>query len=656
MRAIYTTVRRIVMTNLNPSMRLKVKRDTFFLPDTETSIYFRNNKNSFRMEGSNILQWIEKLMPMFNGEHTMQVLTGGLPPPYQKHVFDIASVLYKNEFVRDVSVDQQDHLSSYIKEKYQSQIEFLNNYGDSGAYRFQKYREMKVLAIGSGSIFISLISSLIESGLAAIQFCITDEMETHKERLNSLITSWQKEDSELRIDEAELGEDFQASLEVLIPSYDAVLYVSQQEENKVVQLSKVCEEKGVLFIPSLILQNIGIAGPIASKESKGTVASAYRRLHQSVFEKQVNAGDCNNVGSPMLANLISFELFKEVTGIRNKKNANQCYLLNVETLEGVWHSFFTHPLEEDDISIAEIQLEKLQDQVNTSNHKKGSWFQDFSYWTSESIGIFHKWEEGDLDQLPLSQCFVQTVDALSDGPARLLPPIICGALTHEGARREAGLRGVEAYVQSAVGQLLSSNKYVDSLYKNGYVGIGTGETEAECIIRGLQKCLDDGLNKQLERREQSVKWIDIGIVEDEYSRYLIQCIETMKKTIKIGIGEDVYGFPVAFIVEDDEWFAGTGVQMTQALCHALQKVIMHSPTNTLNIMTNSDVCEKKLSFSNVIIPVFDSKAHDEHIRLAKEILNQKQLEMSILDIQFDKAFHNVLAGVYGVLLREKVQL
>ena len=36
------------MSKLNPSTRLKVKRDTFFLPDPKGGVYFRNNLSSFR--------------------------------------------------------------------------------------------------------------------------------------------------------------------------------------------------------------------------------------------------------------------------------------------------------------------------------------------------------------------------------------------------------------------------------------------------------------------------------------------------------------------------------------------------------------------------------------------------------------------------------
>ena len=81
------------MTKLNSSMRLKVKRDTFYLPDPEGGVYFRNNESSFRMKGGTIYQWIEKLMPMFNGEQTMGELTEGLTAPYRNRVYEIGETL-----------------------------------------------------------------------------------------------------------------------------------------------------------------------------------------------------------------------------------------------------------------------------------------------------------------------------------------------------------------------------------------------------------------------------------------------------------------------------------------------------------------------------------------------------------------------------------
>jgi putative thiazole-containing bacteriocin maturation protein len=132
------------------------------------------------MEGSSIVQWIEKLLPMFNGNHTLSELTDGLPDPYRKRVMEIAEVLYGNGFVRDVSQDSPHQLREQVLERYASQIEFLESCGDSGAHRFETYRKKKVLAIGSGPLFLSLVSSLIESGLPAFRILITDTVPTNR--------------------------------------------------------------------------------------------------------------------------------------------------------------------------------------------------------------------------------------------------------------------------------------------------------------------------------------------------------------------------------------------------------------------------------------------------------------------------------------------
>lgn len=105
------------------------------------------------MEGKSINQWVEKLLPMFNGEYTLGHLTDGLPDPYKRRVYEIAEILYQNEFAVDISQDRPHELPENILQKFASQIEFLDSFGHSGAYHFQSYRQCKVLAIGSGSFF-----------------------------------------------------------------------------------------------------------------------------------------------------------------------------------------------------------------------------------------------------------------------------------------------------------------------------------------------------------------------------------------------------------------------------------------------------------------------------------------------------------------------
>ena len=275
------------MTKLNSSTRLKVKRDTFYLPDPQGGVYFRNNVSSFRMEGSTIYQWIEKLMPMFNGEQTLGDLTEGLTAPYRNRVYEIGETLYKNGFVRDVSQDSPHQLKAKVLEKYASQIEFIENFVDSGAYRFQEYRQAKVLAVGSGPFMVSLASALIESGLPKFHFMLTDSVPTNRLRINELVQNANKADSEVEVEEVpfEKGEGRNFWQEAVQP-YDWILYVSQDGNvNELRNLNMVCKEERKAFLPAICLDQVGLAGPLVHPESEGCWESAWRRIHQSALQE-----------------------------------------------------------------------------------------------------------------------------------------------------------------------------------------------------------------------------------------------------------------------------------------------------------------------------------------------------------------------------------
>ncbi|MCL6601217.1 MAG: bacteriocin maturation protein, partial [Alicyclobacillus macrosporangiidus] len=105
---------------LHPSMRLKVKGDTFFVPDENGGVYFRNNEGSFRMEGRSIVEWINHLMPVFDGTHTLGELTEGLDKAHRNRVYEIAQVLYDNGFLRDVASDPPHSLRDELITNYAS--------------------------------------------------------------------------------------------------------------------------------------------------------------------------------------------------------------------------------------------------------------------------------------------------------------------------------------------------------------------------------------------------------------------------------------------------------------------------------------------------------------------------------------------------------
>ena len=186
---------------------------------------------------------------------------------------------------------------------------------------------------------------------------------------------------------------------------------------------------------------------------------------------------------------------RKLQGVTKPEQTNQFFLLDLNTLEGKWHLFMPHPLVTGRAKAKWVENFDVLLKQRASREEPDGLLYYFSSLTSEKSGVFHTLDEGDLKQLPLSQCRVQTVDPLSEGPADLLSSIVCSELTHKMARREAGLTGIEAYVSRISGLLVKTlphhQKIKGSIDPRGNFGIGAGETFAEAVCRGLQKCLTE---------------------------------------------------------------------------------------------------------------------------------------------------------------------
>ncbi|MGA5691509.1 putative thiazole-containing bacteriocin maturation protein [Cytobacillus pseudoceanisediminis] len=643
------------MKNLTPSMRLKVKRDTFFLPDPTKGVYFRNNESSFQMEGSMIDQWVQKLMPMFNGEHSLGELTAGLPGPHRDRVFEIAEVLYRNGFVRDVSGDHPHQLEDHVLKKYSSQIELLESFSDSGAYRFQAYRQAKVLAAGSGPFFVSLVTSLIESGLRKVHMVITDPESTNTKRLKEIIAHARQTDPEVSVEEVTHQKEEDSPWEELIQPYDSILYVSEAGNVEELQvINAACRKEKKIFLPAIIYKQAGMAGPLVHPESEGCWESAWHRVHQSAFceDKQLNT--TSPMAGAMLANLIVFELFKEVTGLISAEQRNQFFLLNLETLEGNWHSYLPHPSLTRNAAVDWIQDVDQRIGQSSLRNKTDSLFLFFSQLTSKESGIFHTWEEGDLKQLPLAQCSVQAADPLSKGPAELLPNIICTDLRHDEARREAGLTGIEAYVSRMAGRLeLPPNSEIKG---NEFAGIGAGETIAEGVLRGLDRCLEEELAKH-QAVQNAVAPLYLSAVEDERCRFYLDALTTMQGAPKICRGEGVSGFPVVWVGTNDRWYGSVGFNITLALRKALEHAIIQVQNQMgrykgTAVEASSVLLEEKEPQS-LVIPPCDEKEQTQLLLSARRVLQENSKQLLVCEFSFEPFLKESLAGVYGVFIREE---
>ena len=632
------------MTKLNPSMRLKVKGDTFFSPEPNGNVYFRNNSGSFLMEGTNIHQWIERLIPVLNGEHTLHELTDGLPDEYRERVYDIAASLYQNGFARDVSQDRPHQLPEKVREMYASQIEFLDSSAGSGMYRFETYRQSKVLAIGSGPFFVSLVAALLESGLPKFHVLITDSMPTHRQRLVELTEHAHKSDSEVEIKEVALQQEKEDFWREALKPFESILYVSQEGDlEELRRLHLICREEGKVFAPAMCLLQAGLAGPLVHPDSEGCLESALRRIHRSAICKDSQQIAFSSTAGAMLANVLVFEWLKMVTGVYQSEWKNKFFLLNLDTLEGNWCSFIPHPLitghkVPKEVGDLDLLLSKSSDRSESERL-----FSFFSRITSEETGIHHILDEGDMKQLPLGLCRVQAADPLSEGPTELLSEIVCAGLTHQEALREAGLVGIEAYVTRMI-------------EPHGFVGVSVGaaETVAKGISRGLQKCLAEEFAKQMPVQKPIVFPVEATAVKDEHCLFYLQALTTMQGAPTIGLGAQVFGFPVVWVGTNERWYGSVDLNVTLALRKALQQALMKAQNQMAGMWNEaleaSSVIISEAGQQSTIFPTYEEAVQSEVLKAALQNLKKNKRRMMVLDLAIEPFLQEELAGVFGVAL------
>lgn len=527
--------------------------------------------------------------------------------------------------------------------------------------RFQSYRQTKVLAVGSGPFLIALISALFVSGMPSVHVLLTGSEPTDQQRMLKLLAHTRKTDPEATIEEVTLQSEGISSWREAVRPFDSILFVSQVGDiEELRMLHAICREERKLYLPAVCLQQVGLAGPLVHPDSEGCWESAFRSIHESAIDKDPQLHTFSSTAGAMLANVIVFQLLNKITEANDAEQSNQFFLLNLQTLEGKWHSFMPHPLVTGCTAAEWIHDFERQLERRSSKTENGL-LPYFGRLTSAESGVFHLWEEGDLKQLPLSQCRVQAVDPLSEGPARLLTDIICADLTHEGARREAGLTGIEAYVSRMAGQLVSKlPSFQESdcmrIGQQEFIGVGAGETVAEGIGRGLQRTLAEVLDKREAYQLPSVFQVQLSTIEDKHCQFYLQALTTMKGAPVIGVGEEVSGFPVVWIGTSNRWYGCVGLNRTLALRDALQQALM-AAQNQLACLTSKVLEVLSVHLAEQLpfifeIPSCEVTLNTDVLKSALQVLERKGKRLLVLDLGVKPFLKEEIAGVFGVLLRD----
>ncbi|QHW31008.1 hypothetical protein GZH47_09185 [Paenibacillus rhizovicinus] len=521
-------------------------------------------------------------------------------------------------------------------------------------------QDEEVLAVGSGAILVSLVKAWYASGLTKVnvlvanaQSSIADELQTVKEQ--ALLR-----DSEAELNILALAASSDVDWAAAVQPFSFILYAAQHGDlTELQQLQSACIACKKPLLPAMFIGGMCIAGPLLRQEGDSCPASAWRRLHASVFPADPESQPCSAAALSLLTNLTVNEWLNAVSDSDSDSDtdsdsdsgtdeihcSNHCYVLHPLTLEGDWHPILPHPVLSG-YQPARIVTDVVLNLEDEQEPAPEEWFEWFNGLTSEVSGIFRAWEEGALRQLPLAQCLVQPADPLSERPASLLPAIVGSGLTHVDARRDSALAGMESYVSRLkplfVPELPSSRR--DDVW------IGAGLTFAEAAERGLHAYLTQELGKRPLHHGLKLARMDDAPVEDLQCQYLLRALTILEGEPRMASGEPLLGFPVAWVRSGAAWHGGVGLNMTLALRQSLQNALMQTASTPVASVIWNDHLHPPQS---VAIPSEDPIARPSWIRSAIHTLRRHRKRLEVFDLRCESFLSEGPIAVVGILLGEE---
>jgi putative thiazole-containing bacteriocin maturation protein len=243
---------------------------------------------------------------------------------------------------------------------------------------------------------------------------------------------------------------------------------------------------------------------------------------------------------------------------------------------------------------------------------------------------------------------------VSEGPADLLPEVICSGFTHEEAKREAGLTGIEMYVSQMIKGCSNQKDMASENIPGASIGIGAGETIEEAVCRGLQAYLEKKLRNKKDDLLNPVFRVQLGEIEDQRCRYYLNALTTLTGAPTIGLENEILGFPVIWVKSQGRRYTSTGLNITLALRSALQQALLdnQNQVHATERISESAVFLKEKEFK-LGIPSCEEITQLELLQSSIQVLNQNSKRLFVYDLGFEPFLKQELAGVYGVKVREE---
>jgi hypothetical protein len=421
----------------------RLNSDVYFVPTGE-GVCFLTNHGIEVFKGASIYSWIERLAPHLDGRHTLSELTAGLAEDKRAMVEKTVAALLAKGLARDVAVERPDTLLPWERQRYAGEIAYLERFHESPGLEFQRFRDSRLLVVGSGVVFAATIRAVVESGVRQVTAAVTEECATDRARLAELVAAARDDRQHVRYVRCRGAED---DLLALVADADVVLHASDRPMlGRALSLDQHCARQATVIVQAAVVGDEAWIGPVSGD---GTAwESAWRRLRSApgdpAFVDRPRAAVSPNLAGPvaaLVANQVAMTAFRRVTGVDLPAPIGVMRRVDLATLGTTTHRCHPHPstLPAEPIGAAEL-VARVEELRGGGRLDADTFDKRAAALVDPRLGILVEVAEEDLAQVPLNVAAVTVAGS---------PSTVTGAgLTFRSARWRAALRAVACYAHS----------------------------------------------------------------------------------------------------------------------------------------------------------------------------------------------------------------
>ncbi len=325
------------------------------MPSPE-GVYLHHVAGEATLRGKHSYEWLRRLAPYLTGEHELTQLTQALSAAQRQMVTDLVGMLHAQGFVTDAREDRPHMLTEAERQTYAAEIAFIRYALDSAEYRFQRYRQAKVLMVGTGPLLVPLVQACLGTGSRTVQ--VTAAIPEQAQQLRDAGEAARR-DAEQRVEVVGQGGTEEILADGLAGADVVLQIVTVGQEEDLLAMTEATDQAGAVLGQVLVRDDEAWLGPVGHPARTGA-GSAWRRLgalhpadpediHQAGSAGQDPAGWLTGPMPALVAGRLCLALFRALTGLDEQSGSSSepaavLTVLDLRALNSQVHDFLPHPL------------------------------------------------------------------------------------------------------------------------------------------------------------------------------------------------------------------------------------------------------------------------------------------------------------------------